>query len=69
MGNIMHSNIKVGTIVNIMRVNDEFMQKIKRKQMKYDYHKSKGNDDLATIAKIELNQEQKRYSEFLDFYV
>ena len=65
----MHSNIKVGTIVNIMRVNNEHLNKIDIKQRKYDYYKSIGNETLAMLAEIELKHEQQKYGEFLDFYI
>lgn len=65
----MHSNIKVGTIVNIMRVNSEHLHKINIAQQKYDYYKSIDDKTMQLIAKTELKQEKKKYSQFLDFYI
>ena len=64
-----HSNIKVGTIVNIMKVYNEHKRKIEAKQYKYDYYKSIGDKTMAMLAEIELKQEEKKLGEFLDFYI
>ena len=51
-----HSNIKVGTIVNIMKVYNEHKRKVEAKQYKYDYYKSIGDKTMAMLAEIELKQ-------------
>lgn len=63
------TDIKVGTIVNIMKVNSEHLRKIEAKQAKCDYCKSIGDSIGFMWAEIELKQEQKKYSQFLDFYI
>lgn len=65
----MHSNIKVGTIVNIMKVNGEHLKKIELAERRYDYYKSIGNETMTFLAGIELKNEKDKYSQFLDFYV
>jgi len=65
----MHSNIKVGTIVNIMKVNSEHLQKIEVAERKYDYYKSIGNETMTFLSGIELKKEKDKYSQFLDFYI
>ena len=65
----MHSNIKVGTIINIMKVNNEHLNKINIAQSNYDYYKSIGDETMAFLAGIELKKEKDKYSQFLDFYI
>ena len=65
----IHSGIKVGTIVNIMRVNDEFLNKIFTKQEKQKHYKEIGNEEMAFLIGIELEKEKSKYGEFLDFYI
>lgn len=65
----VHSNIKVRTIVNIMKVNNEHLDKINIAQHKYDYYKSIGDETMAFLASIELKKEKDKYSQFLDFYI
>ena len=65
----MHSNIKVGTIVNIMNVYYEYKNRVIEKQERYDYFKSIGNTMQASIAKSDLVDEQNSLNKFLDFYI
>lgn len=65
----VHSNIKVRTIVNIIKVNNEHLDKINIVQHKYDYYKSIGDETMAFLASIELKKEKDKYSQFLDFYI
>lgn len=65
----IHSNIKVGTIVNIMKVNSEHLRKIEAKQIECEHYKAIGDSIGFLWAEIELKKEEKKYSEFLDFYI
>lgn len=65
----MHSNIKVGTIVNIMKVYGEHIHRIEIAERKYDYYKSKGDKTEMFLAHIELKKERKKLGEFLDYYI
>lgn len=65
----MHSNIRVGTIVNIMKVYGEHIRKIEIAERKYDYYKSIDNKTEMLFAQIELNKERKKLAQFLDFYI
>ena len=65
----MHSNIKVGTIVNIIKVNGEHLQKIENAEQKYNYYKSIGDETMAFLASVEFKTEKSKYSQFLDFYI
>lgn len=65
----MHSNIKIGTIINVIKVNGEHLQKIEVAERKYDYYKSIGDETMAFLASIELKKEKDKYSQFLDFYI
>ena len=65
----IHSNIKVKTIVNIMKVNNEHLDKIDIAERKYEYYKSIGNEPMMLLAGIELKNEQNKYTQFLDFYI
>ena len=65
----VHSNIKVRTIVNIMKVNNEHLDKINIAQCKYEYYKSVGDETMAFLASVELKKENDKYSQFLDFYI
>ena len=65
----MHSNIKVGTIVNIMRVYGQYQQKIKDDYSYLDYCKSIGSKFKIQEAQEQLDKDQKELGEFLDFYI
>ena len=65
----IHSNIRVRTIVNIMKVYYEHEHRIAIAQRKYDYYKSIGDKTEMMFAQIELNNEEKKLAQFLDFYI
>lgn len=65
----MSSNIKVGTIVNIMRVYGQYQQKIKDDYSYLDYCRTTGSKFKIQEAKEQLDKDQKELGEFLDFYI
>ena len=65
----MHTNIKVGTIVNIITVYNRYIQKIGLAEERYEYYKSIDDKTGMLLAQIELNKERTKLGEFLDFYV
>lgn len=65
----MHSNIKVGTIVNIMKVNEDYVRKINSLEQKCDYCQQSGDTTGFYLTKIELDKTKNEYGEFLDFYI
>ena len=65
----MHTNIKVGTIVNIINVYNNYTQKIAISQRKFDYYKSIGDKTEMIFAEIELKKDKAKLAEFLDFYI
>lgn len=65
----MHSNIKVRTIVNIMQVYNQYVNKIAAAERNYDYYKSQNNQTGMLLAKIELDKQRANLGEFLDYYV
>ena len=65
----MHSNIKVGTIVNIINVYNRYIDRIAISERKYDYYKSIGDKTGLLFAEIELKKDSAKLSEFLDYYV
>ena len=65
----MSSDIKVGTIINIMRVYGQYQQKIKDDYSYLEYCRSTGSKFKIQEAQEQLDQDQKELGEFLDFYV
>ena len=65
----MHSNIKVGTIVNIMKVYYDYSHRVEMSERKYDYYKSKGDKTEMLLAEIQLNKDRTKLREFLDYYI
>ena len=65
----MHSNIKVGTIVNIMEVYERYSKNVIMSQRKYDYYKSKNKKAEMLLAEIQLNKDRTKLREFLDYYI
>ena len=65
----MHSNIKVGTIVNIINVYNRYKSRIAIDERKFDYYKSIGDETNMFLAEIELKKDRDKLSEFLDYYV
>ena len=65
----MHSNIKVGTIVNIMKVYYDYSRRVEMSERKYDYYKSKGDKTEMMLAEIQLNKDRSKLREFLDYYI
>ena len=65
----MASDIKVGTIVNIMRVYGQYQQKIKDDYSYLGYCRSTGSKFKIQEAQAQLDKDQKELGEFLDFYI
>lgn len=65
----MHPNIKVSTIVNIMKVYYDYVHRIEIGERKYEYYKSIGNKTEMMFAQIELNKDRTKLKEFLDYYI
>lgn len=65
----MHSNIKVGTIVNIVKVHNDYVNKIYSLEQKCDYCKRVGDMTNFYLTQFDLNKAKNEYGEFLDFYV
>lgn len=65
----MASNIKVGTIVNIMKVNGDYTRKINNLEQKCDCYNKTGDLTNLYLTKIELDKTKSEYGEFLDFYI
>lgn len=65
----MASNIKVGTIVNIINVYNRYKDRIEIGERKYEYYKSIGDKTGMLLAEIELKKDRAKMSEFLDYYV
>ena len=65
----MHSDIKVGTIVNIIEVYNRYSNRVAMSQRKYDYYKSKGDETQTELARIQLKQDKDKLADFLDYYI
>ena len=65
----MHSNIKVGTIVNIMQVYRNYIHKINCDELRCDYYRKIDDKTELMLAEIELNKDKAKLAEFLDYYV
>ena len=65
----MRSNIKVGTIVNIIRVYNDYARKIAQDERELDRCRVQGDKNGILFAEIELNKDKAKMAEFLDYYV
>ena len=65
----MHSNIKVGTIVNIIRVHNDYVNKIYRLEQECEHYQHIGDKASYYATKAQLDKTKSEHGEFLDFYV
>ena len=65
----MPSNIRVGTIVNIMKVYGQYQQKIKDDYSYLEYCRSTGSKFKIQEAQTQLDKDKAEMGEFLDFYI
>ena len=65
----MASNIKVGTIVNIMRVYGQYSQKIRDDENYLEYCRSTGSKFKIQEAQEQLDKDRAKMGEFLDYYI
>jgi len=65
----MSSNIKVGTIVNIMRVYGQYQQQIKDDENYLEYCRSTGSKFKIQEAQAQLDRDRAKMGEFLDYYI
>ncbi len=65
----MHSNIKVRTIVNIIRVNNQYESKIGHLERECEYYKRNGDMANFNLTKAQLDKTKSEHGEFLDFYI
>ena len=63
------TEIKVGTIVNIMRVNYDYVHRIAKQEQLCNYYEAKGDKTNLFLAKIQLKKDRAEYGQFLDFYI
>jgi len=65
----MHSNIKVGTIVNIMRVYYDYQRKVIQDEQEVERCKKENDKEGLLYAQIDLNRDKAKLAEFLDYYI
>ena len=61
--------MKVGTIVNIMTVYNNYKQMIEQDYQELEYYKSIGSKLGIEKAQIQLDRDKARMGEFLDYEI